>query len=61
MRKSTQPKPWSQKKEKLKKQYTTLSDDDLMYEKGEEEELISRIQRKLGKSKKEVKQLIKRL
>jgi uncharacterized protein YjbJ (UPF0337 family) len=54
-------KPWSQKKEKLKNKYASLSDEDLTYEKGKEEQLLGRIQHKLGKSKKEVKQLIKSL
>ena len=53
--------PWTQKKEKLKSQYTSLSDDDLIYEKGKEEQLINRIQQRLGKTRKEVKRLIKRL
>lgn len=61
MNKSTRPKPWTQKKEKLKSQYTSLSDDDLIYKKGKEEQLINRIQQKLGKTRKEVKRLIKRL
>ncbi|SHF47390.1 hypothetical protein SAMN05443144_10926 [Fodinibius roseus] len=62
MNRSTKnPKPWTKKKEILKKQYSSLSDDDLIYEQGEEEKLIGRIQRKLGKSKQEVKRLIKRL
>ncbi len=61
MNKSTKPKPWAKKKEILKDRYSSLSDEDLVYEHGEEDKLISRIQRKLGKSKQEVKQLIKRL
>jgi uncharacterized protein YjbJ (UPF0337 family) len=61
MNKSAQPKPWSQKKKELKNKYASLSDEDLIYEKGKEEQLLSRIQHKLGKSKKEVKRLIKSL
>lgn len=61
MRKSRNPKPWKKKKEVLKKKYTSLSEEDLIYEKGKEKQLISRIQQKLGKTKKEVKQIIKQL
>ena len=46
---------------KLKAQYGELTDDDLAYEEGKEDELIGRLQRKLGKSKTEVKQMIDKL
>lgn len=61
MKRSRNPKPWKKKKEVLKKQYTSLSDEDLKYEKGKENQLISRIQQKLGKTKDEVKRIIKQL
>lgn len=61
MKRSRNPKPWKKKKEVLKKRYTSLSDEDLTYEKGKEKQLISRIQQKLGKTKEEVKRIIKQL
>lgn len=61
MNKTTKPKPWSQKKEILKKRYASLSDEDLTHKKGNEDKLLSRIQQKLGKSKEEVVRLIKKL
>jgi uncharacterized protein YjbJ (UPF0337 family) len=46
---------WKEAKGKIKQEYAVLTDDDLMYEEGKEEELIGRIQKKLGKSADEVK------
>jgi len=45
---------WNDVKGKAKKQYAALTDDDLMYEEGKDEELVGRIQKKIGKSKDEV-------
>lgn len=61
MKRSRNPKPWKKKKEVLKEQYNSLSDEDLRYEKGKENQLINRIQQKLGKTKDEVKRIIKQL
>jgi len=52
---------WNIMRGKLKAQYGELTDDDLAYEEGKEDELIGRLQRKLGKSKTEVKQMIDKL
>lgn len=49
---------WNQMKGKVKQQYGELSDDDLAYTEGKEDELIGRIQEKTGKSKEEVKKFI---
>ena len=49
---------WNVIKGKLKEAYGTLTDDDLMYEEGREEELYGRIQRRIGKSRDEVKRMI---
>jgi uncharacterized protein YjbJ (UPF0337 family) len=49
---------WNELKGKLKKQYANLSDNDLLYEEGKEDELYGRLQKKLGKSKDEVRRLI---
>lgn len=49
---------WSEVKGKLKKEYADLTDDDLLYVEGKEDELYGRIQQKVGKSKDEVKKMI---
>lgn len=49
---------WNQMKGKVKQQYGELTDDDLAYTEGKEDELIGRIQEKTGKSKEEVKKFI---
>lgn len=49
---------WNELRGKLKKKYADLTDNDLMYAEGKEEELYGRLQKKLGKSKDEVKRLI---
>jgi uncharacterized protein YjbJ (UPF0337 family) len=52
---------WNELKGKLKKSYADLTDDDLLYEEGREDELYGRLQQRLGKSKEEVKKLFKDL
>jgi uncharacterized protein YjbJ (UPF0337 family) len=49
---------WNEIKGKLKQQYGNLTDDDLVFAEGKEDELLGRLQKKLGKSKEEVRQLI---
>jgi uncharacterized protein YjbJ (UPF0337 family) len=49
---------WNMIKGKLKQAYGNLTDDDLKYEEGREEELYGRIQRRIGKSKDEIKRMI---
>jgi uncharacterized protein YjbJ (UPF0337 family) len=49
---------WNQIKGKLKQEYGQLTDDDLSYQEGKEDELYGRLQEKLGKSKDEVKRFI---
>lgn len=49
---------WNELKGKLKQQYVDLTDDDLLYVEGKEDELYGRIQQKVGKSKEEIKKLI---
>jgi len=52
---------WNEAKGKLKQKYGTLTDDDLMFTKGREDELIGRLQTRLGKTKEEIKTLIETL
>lgn len=49
---------WNIIKGKLKESYGTLTDDDLMFEEGKEDELYGRIQRRIGKGRDEVKRMI---
>lgn len=45
---------WNEIKGKVKQASSILTDDDLKYEEGKEEELLGKLQQKLGKSKEEV-------
>lgn len=51
---------WNMIKGKLKEEYGQLTDDDLTFAEGQEEQLLGRLQQKLGKSKQEVKEMIDR-
>jgi uncharacterized protein YjbJ (UPF0337 family) len=48
---------WEQLKGKLKQKYANLTDDDLLYEEGKEQEMWGRLQEKVGKTEKEIKAL----
>lgn len=50
---------WNKVKGKLKEQYGELTDNDLQYSEGKEDQLIGRLQNKLGKSKDEVRRIIR--
>ena len=52
---------WNEVKGKLKQKYADLTDDDLLYEEGKEDELYGRIQKKVGKTKDEIRQWIAEL
>jgi uncharacterized protein YjbJ (UPF0337 family) len=45
---------WNEIKGKAKTQYAQLTDDDLKYEEGKDDEFLGRMQKKLGKSKDEL-------
>lgn len=45
---------WNQAKGKIKQQYADLTDDDLLYEEGKEDELLGRLQSKTGKTRDQV-------
>lgn len=49
---------WEQLKGKLKQKYADLTDDDLLYEEGKEQEMWGKLQEKLGKTEKEIKSLL---
>ena len=49
---------WNVIKGKLKQSYADLTEDDLMYAEGKEDELLGRLQKKVGKTKQEIKDQI---
>jgi uncharacterized protein YjbJ (UPF0337 family) len=46
---------WNEIKGKLKQKYGQLTDDDLTFATGKEEELLGRLQQRLGKKKEEIR------
>jgi uncharacterized protein YjbJ (UPF0337 family) len=52
---------WNEVKGKLKQQYGNLTDDDLVFAEGKDDELLGRLQKRLGKTKDEVRQMIEKL
>jgi len=49
---------WNEQKGKLKQQFATLTDNDLMFEEGKKDEMLGKIQIKLGKTKEELHAII---
>ncbi|MEP7322532.1 MAG: CsbD family protein [Saprospiraceae bacterium] len=52
---------WHEQKGKLKQKFANLTDDDLMFAEGKKEEMLGRLQIKLGKSKEELHEIIEAL
>jgi uncharacterized protein YjbJ (UPF0337 family) len=49
---------WNEQKGKLKKKFGFLTENDLMFEEGKEEEMYGKLQIKLGKTKEEMRKII---
>jgi len=49
---------WNVIKGKLKQKYADLTDNDLKYVEGKEDELIGRIQKRTGKNKEEIERAV---
>ena len=49
---------WNQTKGRLKQKFALLTDNDLMLVTGREEEMLGRLQSRLGKTKEEIQKLI---
>jgi len=49
---------WEEQKGKLKQKFAILTDNDLLLLNGKKEELLGRLQVKLGKSKEELQKII---
>ncbi|MFN8288533.1 MAG: CsbD family protein [Chitinophagales bacterium] len=52
---------WNEIKGKLKKAYGDLTEDDLSYQEGQEDELLGKLQQKTGKKREELVKWINEL
>lgn len=52
---------WNELKGKVKQSYADMTDDDLLYAEGKEDELLGRLQKKTGKTKEEVEDWLNKL
>ncbi|HET6543960.1 MAG TPA: CsbD family protein [Chryseolinea sp.] len=52
---------WNEVKGRLKQKYADLTDDDLMLAEGKEDELYGRLQKRLGKTKEEIRKEIEKI
>ena len=52
---------WNEQKGKLKQRFAVLTDNDLMYEEGKQDEMYGKLQKKLGKTKDEFDKIISEL
>ncbi len=52
---------WNEQKGKLKQKFAELTDDDLMYAEGKKDEMLGKLQKKLGKTEDEIKQIFSEL
>jgi len=49
---------WNEQKGKLKQQFANLTDDDLMFAEGKKDEMLGKLQIKLGKTKDELNKVM---
>lgn len=52
---------WNEVKGKLKQKYSELTDDDLLFVEGKEDELYGRMQIRLGKTRSEIRSMLEDL
>ncbi len=52
---------WEEQKGKLKQKFASLTDNDALLLEGKKEEVIGKLQKKLGKTKDEIHHIIKNL
>ena len=52
---------WNEAKGKLKQKFAELTDDDLLLIEGKEDELLGRLQQRLGKTKEDIDKIITEL
>lgn len=58
METTTTNKSWIVEKEQLKQRFALLTDNDLLLEEGKNQEMLGRLQAKLGKTKEELHKLL---
>jgi uncharacterized protein YjbJ (UPF0337 family) len=49
---------WNEQKGKLKQKFAVLTDNDLMFDEGKKDEMLGKLQIKLGKTKEELQRII---
>lgn len=49
---------WNEVKGRLKQRYAQLTDDDLLFEEGKDDEVLGRIQSRLGETKERIREII---
>jgi uncharacterized protein YjbJ (UPF0337 family) len=49
---------WNETKGRLKQKYAQLTDDDLLFEEGKEDELLGRVQKRTGEAKENIRAFI---
>lgn len=49
---------WNEKKYNLKQKIAMLSDNDLLFEEGKDEEILGKLQVRLGKTKEELRAIV---
>lgn len=49
---------WDEQKSKLKQKFVALTESDLLFVKGKKEEMLEKLQKKLGKTKEELFKII---
>jgi uncharacterized protein YjbJ (UPF0337 family) len=49
---------WNEQKGKLKQKFAVLTDNDLMFAEGKKDEMLGRLQSKLGKTKEELQKVM---
>ncbi len=52
---------WEYQKEKLKQRFSSLTENDLYFEQGKIEEMLIRLQKKIGKSRHELHSIIAKI
>lgn len=61
MEKLTWKGRWNELKGKIKQQYADLTDNDLLYEEGKEDEMLGKLQKASGKTKEEIEDWLNKL
>jgi len=52
---------WNEVKGRLKQKYAKLTDDDLLFEEGKEDELLGRLQQRTGEAKEKIRNFIEEI